>query len=235
MTRYARSAERFARDTADHTLTVLHDDGLYRHLRFTSTDNRFYWFELVTWPGRLAFTGGIGAGFVFARLDDMFEFFRTAGMHAGDNPNRIHPGYWAEKVIDGRERCSAYSEEKALGTVGEYIDGWAERYDDLVAGHEAEVRRYEALPRFEQSMRPAPVPPKTVGELREIVANFEADGLTMHEDGARDLLRELERVGLLRDTWEWDLSDWSWEFLWACNAIAWGVRRYDEAKVAVAP
>jgi hypothetical protein len=27
-------ATRFAKDTATHRMTVLHDDGLYRHLRF---------------------------------------------------------------------------------------------------------------------------------------------------------------------------------------------------------
>lgn len=32
-------AARFARDTAQHEMTVLHDDGLYRHLRFQRT----YW------------------------------------------------------------------------------------------------------------------------------------------------------------------------------------------------
>ncbi len=34
------------------------------------------------------------------------------------------------------------------------------------------------------------------------------------------------------DWTEWDLTDWSWHYLRACNAVAWGVRQYDEAKAA---
>src|SRR5580692_6155935 len=91
-------AECFQRDTANHEMTVLHDDGLYRHLRFmqvitdelTGKQSRssFYWFDLVTWPGNLVINGDMET-FAFARSDDMFGFFR------GD---RINPGYWAEKV-----------------------------------------------------------------------------------------------------------------------------------------
>ena len=58
------AAEAFARDTADHQMTVLHDDGLYRHLRFirmaeqedgTRKPTSFYWyFESPRWfPARL--------------------------------------------------------------------------------------------------------------------------------------------------------------------------------------
>jgi hypothetical protein len=31
---YPKEADRFAKDTAEHAMTILHSDGLYRHLRF---------------------------------------------------------------------------------------------------------------------------------------------------------------------------------------------------------
>lgn len=33
------------------------------------------------------------------------------------------------------------------------------------------------------------------------------------------------------DSWEWDLRDWDWWFLWACHAIQWGVAQYEAARV----
>jgi len=52
-------------------------------------------FEIVTWPGYLAYVGDMGA-FTFWRTEDMFGFFRR-------KDNRINPGYWSEKV-EARDR-----------------------------------------------------------------------------------------------------------------------------------
>lgn len=107
MTDYPEIAARFARDTAAHTMTVLHDDGLYRHLRFTSNPRGYgeYWFDLITWPGRLAMCGDVGDDYVFSRLPDMFEFFRD------DRRWGINPHYWAEKLGGGRSSVQEYSED----------------------------------------------------------------------------------------------------------------------------
>lgn len=88
MAEYADVKKRFEADTAKHEMTVLHDDGLYRHLQFKAPDRSSYWFNLITWPSVLTISGDMGC-FVFARVEDMFEFFRG---------NRINPQYWAEKV-----------------------------------------------------------------------------------------------------------------------------------------
>jgi hypothetical protein len=29
------------------------------------------------------------------------------------------------------------------------------------------------------------------------------------------------------DTWEWDLGDWDWQFLWCCHAVQWGIGQHD--------
>jgi hypothetical protein len=107
MSDYPEIAARFTRDTAAHEMTVLHDDGLYRHLRFTKNRRGYgeYWFDLITWPGRLAMCGDVGDGYVFTRLPDMFEFFRA------DRDWGINPHYWAEKLGGGRSSVKEYSEE----------------------------------------------------------------------------------------------------------------------------
>lgn len=82
---------RFLRDIAKHEMTILHDHGVYRHIRFQSPRDNCYWFELVTWPGCLSICGDMGT-YVFSRTEDMFRFFRRDQLE-------INEGYWAEKVV----------------------------------------------------------------------------------------------------------------------------------------
>ncbi|URN11302.1 hypothetical protein LUW77_03145 [Streptomyces radiopugnans] len=88
-------------------MTVLHNDGLYRHLRFMSPRTSEFRFELVTWPGSLTIRGDYGDPHTFSRLDDMFQFFRA------DRRRGINPHYWAEKLgrDGGRRSVKSYSEE----------------------------------------------------------------------------------------------------------------------------
>lgn len=195
---YAESAERFAADTTNHQMTVLRDDGLYRHLRFKAPGTGFYWFDLVTWPGRLAFTGDMD-GYVFARVTDMFEFFRTPGGFS------INPDYWSEKVDGGRARCKAFSEDRFRKLVTEYADDDAEGdWPGLQAAVQAEILD-------------------------------DPDGEASYEDGARQMLNRFSyspngvREFQFESAWEWDLSDYTWSFLWACQAIVWGIAQYDDA------
>jgi hypothetical protein len=103
-TGYRESRERFERDTAQHELTIIRDDGLYRHLRFQRPDSVFYWYDLVTWPGRLVI-GGDAGDWMFTRSRDMFEFFEASG-------GRINPDYWAEKLVAPRSAgARVYSHE----------------------------------------------------------------------------------------------------------------------------
>ena len=87
---YPDTYDRFRRDVADHQLTVVHDQGLYRHLRFRNPKSFMYWYDLVTFPGSLVIKGDMGTH-IFTREEDMFGFFGT-----GD----INPSYWAEKTPD---------------------------------------------------------------------------------------------------------------------------------------
>jgi len=89
------SYERFARDIEKHELTVLRNDGVYRHIRCAKPGSFDMSFEIVTWSGYLAYVGDMGA-YTFQRTEDMFGFFRR-------EDGKINPGYWAEKV-EARDR-----------------------------------------------------------------------------------------------------------------------------------
>lgn len=80
--------ESFEKDVAEHRISVLLDQGVYRHLRFGRPGSSTYRFHIVTYPGSLVISGDMGC-FVFSRLHDMFDFFTE------EEPNL---GYWAEKV-----------------------------------------------------------------------------------------------------------------------------------------
>lgn len=211
---YAESAARFARDTADHELTILQDAGLYRHLRFQAPKRGFYWFDLITWPGHLAVVGDVDHGYMFARVEDMFDFFRSP---------HLHPDYWAEKIRSGGS-VKDYSEKECQTLINEAVQKWErDVYPDKLVAYEADL---DACGKSYPRLASPPVAPTPPAQIREMIAGWDLS----YEASARDLLGELEQLGVASDTWEWDLSDWDWSYLWQCHAIRWGIARYDEAK-----
>lgn len=138
--------------------------------------------------------------FVFARCIDMVGFFRG---------QRVNPQYWAEKEQSGAP-TKAYDEDKAKRLVDEHL---AELAD---AGYDAE----------------------DIGQIKAAAAEqLVADEDFVHELGAHTLLQEFlvelkfsTRPFMFHDTWEWDLKEWTYQYLWSCHAIAWGIRQYDVAK-----
>jgi hypothetical protein len=216
----------FQAGTRHHTLTVIRDEGLYRHLRYrhdkaecAAAEARgekpcraagsSYWFDLVTWPGHLAFTGDMGS-YLFGRTsdEDLLAFFRGC--------RNINPGYWSEKVkaADPDGGVKRYSPEVFLQSVAE----------DAAAGE-------EEFPGLIDAVRAA-----VTGEL------FNAED----EWQARDFLNEFEYrpadeearddaplAFRFANAWEWDLTDFGFHYLWCCYALVWGVARYDEMQASV--
>jgi len=129
---YPEIAARFAEDVAKHEMTVLHDEGLYRHLRFAAPqpNSWIHWFEIVTWPGYLAITGDMESfatkadadTFMASRITDMFQFFRGP---------RINPGYWAQKVSGGAG-VKEFSRDEFRKEVLDYISDNIADYPDLI-------------------------------------------------------------------------------------------------------
>lgn len=105
-------ADRFSRDVPEHEMTVLHDDGLYRHIRFKKPGTMMYFFDLVTWPGSLVINGDMGT-YTFSREPDMIrEFFGGTGY--------INADYWAEKTPGGSDSVKEFSRERFRAYVWEH-------------------------------------------------------------------------------------------------------------------
>ncbi|MFC9973613.1 hypothetical protein ACFVH6_22230 [Spirillospora sp. NPDC127200] len=225
---------RFLPDVANHEMTVLRDDGLYRHLHFRGTGFGTYWFDLVTWPGCLAINGDMG-GYQFRRVPDMFEFFRGP---------RINPDYWAEKTPQGRDSVREYSPEQFEERVKEHVVQ-AIRDREAPRGIGRAVTRWLSEGGFawEDGARK---------ELESFGYGTAYDMLCtclVRESGVADHLewekqhhfkvkgRRDEHIVSARrrpafvfhDVYEWDFRDYTWQYLWACHAIRWGIEQYDNA------
>lgn len=128
MSDYPEIAARFARETAGHEMTVLHDDGLYRHLRFAPEGSSLYWWDLITWPYNLIVNGSHGS-FHFCRFgpdtEDMLVLFRDS--RAGGS---INPQYWEEKLRAGAAK--GWSESKFRAWVIEEAADLESRYPGTV-------------------------------------------------------------------------------------------------------
>jgi hypothetical protein len=224
------AAEQFERNVTDHVMTVLHDDGLYRHLRFRKPGTGFYGFDLITWPGSLVVHGDTGS-YTFSRITDMFEFFHRA---SGWNHGSINPHYWAEKTPDCGRSVRTYSEDVLRAGLEAHLTEWAKIYPDLLTEYQEAKARYDALSYVQRyaDKSLSPVEPKSPDEIRKLIDEYDVDSELNYEDGARRLLSELEAANVVSDTWEWNLSDWDYPYLWCCNAIQWGIDVYAQTKAA---
>jgi hypothetical protein len=123
---------RFMKDVRHHQMTIEIDVGEHRCIHFGRTSSSAYFFRLVTWPGGLSISGDMG-DFQFARLSDMFKFFRDPDME-----NRINVSYWYEKMQAQSKNNPAkeFSRDKLKSALRSQMDEWQVRLGDA-----AEIRR----------------------------------------------------------------------------------------------
>jgi hypothetical protein len=136
MTEYPEIAARFARDTAKHEMTVLHEDGLYRHLKFMNSENdRWGAFQLITWPYNLVVKTGWTFHFDINATVDMFDLFRNTSFSG-----EINPSYWQEKARAGRDEIEGFRLDLFEQQVKAHVVA-AIREGDAPRGIGAEVTR----------------------------------------------------------------------------------------------
>jgi hypothetical protein len=193
--------EVFLNNVSNHTMKVLLDNGVYRHLRFTNKGSSILWFDVVTWPGFLAYSGDMGC-FVFSRIEDMFEFFRTKDLS-------INPGYWGEKLqsVDNdslNPNYKKFSWKKFWVHIEETLEEWVNN-EEL---NEEEVKN-----------------------LREIVNEY-FSSVDENENEAYAAASNFSctvgnRNFQFQDSWEWNCKEYTYRFIWCCYAITWAIQKYD--------
>ncbi len=207
----------FLKDVATHQMIVIRDEGVHRHIRFKRPDTTNYYFDLITWPGCLCYTGDMGT-YVFQRLEDMFEFFRTDREYKRLRDGQklaINLSYWSEKLIavDGRRTGGSaieFSEEKFRRVVQETRRGW--------------IRDH-----YHQT---------TKAQRRDLWGAIDDEVLAHSDEGEHEAdmaaYNFSHRLGdshfEFTDFWDHDFNDYTYHFVWCCYALAWGIQQYDLIK-----
>lgn len=211
--------QEFLRDVAEHTVHVFRDEGVYRHIRFGRERSSIFHFHLITWPGHLCYTGDMGT-FVFSRVTDMFQFFRMDEHDLNRNPHglSINPGYWSEKILaaDGMRRrggSTEFSYEKFRNVINKYRIQWIK-----------EACRNSSMDKAERR--------ELWEEVQDEILDRLDEGEHALHTAARDFSFRSEqgKVYYFEDLWDHNFEEYTCTFMWCCFALAWGIKKYDEAK-----
>lgn len=208
--------ERFLKDVADHVLHVDRDDGVYRHLRFRRPGTYCFGFDIITYPGHLVMSGDMGS-WVFTRLNDMFDFFREKAR--GKDPDALHinRSYWAEKLVAinrGGVKEFSYDtfEQKVRDVVAEWQKEQGEQAESDIEGGQSNPKPY--------------VVPDDLQDLIDDLLSAGQDGEHAAHLALQDFDDPEKRIHFT-DTWEWDLTEYTFHYVWGCYAIAWAIKQYD--------
>jgi len=194
------SEAQFLKDVSGNKIQILHDDGLYRHIRFRKDVSYFMGFDLVTWPGYLCFCGDMGE-FVFSRTSDMFSFFRGSGYRGKEHSTlAVNFEYWAEK-------CEA--EDKSDGLKKYDPDKFREVINDILNDDE------DVTDELRQAVED------------EVLCAADDGPYSAHE--AADSF-EWEGKRYFSDFYEHSLEVYTYRFIWCCYALAWGIAEYYKEK-----
>lgn len=197
----------FDRDVANHKITVIQNDGVNRVLRFSRPGSSAYYFDIVTWAGKLCISGDMGTH-VFARLHDMFEFFRT--------DKDINPGYWAEKLVTDRDCIWELDEDHFKKIINDRKNDFIEEHDlneDEIEELEAELEHLTNVAKLD--------------EAYAALYNFNFE-IVRYNDGYGKSTIQREVLNLSFDMWECDLREENYHFLWNLYAIKWAIQKYDD-------
>lgn len=200
--------DRFTNDVEQHQLTVIKDDGLYRHLKVAKPNSNAMHYNITTWPGYLCISGDMGC-FTFERLTDMFEFFRCT-------PGSINPTYWQEKVQAG----AGHSGANAITSEPDF-DAY-------------ETRLKEYLAEFVASLDPEDESEaQKIEEATDAVNNF----INSYERSEYDVVSRInewdpsDAGGMeLVDFWDCSLDKFRFHYIWCCYAIVHAIHMYDTLK-----
>lgn len=117
----------------NHVIEALKMDGLYRHWRCQEPDNFNRYFEIVTWPGSICFTGDMGE-YLFQRCPDMVLFMRRSALSYQ---------YAAEKCVANDGRLRKWEEGIFRETLAEVLDGAKQELGD--SGDEEDFSAFNSI------------------------------------------------------------------------------------------
>jgi len=143
----------FLSDIENHTIKIIKNDGVYRHINCSNNGSSVHGFNIITWPNHLCIEGDMGCT-VFSRINDMFNFFwmdRNDFNNKTGNELNINPCYWREKIVSAKGDVFKFNKERFLNSCQEYLDefiddcDWDEdTRDALINEWEYEIFQYDS-------------------------------------------------------------------------------------------
>ncbi|MFI9052544.1 hypothetical protein [Streptomyces sp. NPDC053427] len=197
----AQAKERFDGEVEGAAMTVLKDDGAYRHLRFVFPRASWAWCEVVTWPGALVLRGGLGS-WMFVDTEDVTKLFRP-----NSHSERVNPLYWEGKLAPGSGTARVHSPERAVAHIRQTVADMADTFPRLPYDIDSDLLDGRLVNDL-----------STEGGLRAAIRAFEEMHGCSYE-------------GLYFDVESWDLKRFDPWFLLACVVLPWAVEQLDAALV----
>lgn len=233
--RFARERDdeaRFLKDIAEHEMQVIMDNGVHRHIRFKKPGTMCMYFDLITYPGGLLYTGDMGT-YVFVRLQDMFEFFRTSPQDSWVKEMGLtlytNHSYWSEKLVatdcSGRRggKAEEFCEEKFKQVVIEsYLRPWIKR-----AREDGTLDKEQRRELWEE------VHTEIIDRISDygegIIQKCYEFSWKPHLSFNESLSRKAKSYHF-EDFFEHSFTTYTHSFRWCCMALSWGIAKYDAWK-----
>lgn len=219
MIRRIETDTRFLLDTAEHRLTVIRDDGLYRHLRLQRPGTSCYYYDIITWPGYLTVVGDMGT-WTFCRTQDMFRFF-------GGWTGEINTGYWAEKLEAGAGRSGMdllareYDHEAFCCSLKEHLSEYLNDADEVESDEDSDWDDDDDTPDSDKAM------------VREVVREL----CGAHFNSDHEAWNAVYETDWPKGWSTWDICDgltfktYTSHFRWILFAITWAISKYHNQKL----
>jgi hypothetical protein len=215
--------KQFLHDVRDHKLTILRDEALegpadyegtlghYRHLRLARPGTICMSYQIISVPWYLTMVGDMGS-WTWSRLKDNFCFFRADGgakrcAEKEGNKLFINPGYWAEKLqaVDKVDGLMEFSEDLYKSHILEEYKNWLHNDNPDKAERE----------KAKEAIRDQLYCAENEDEAHRALYDFKS-------------FTSFDRY--VTDTWEWNLKEYTYRYIWACYAVAWAIEQYDLSK-----
>lgn len=127
------SKQDFDKSVSEHEMTVLHNAGIYRHLRFKKPNSNNQYFDITTFPNHLVISGDMG-DFTWR------TWCKDADIFNGFSPNRLLAG-----------KNKEFSSEALRGEINDVVESCCEDIADHFEDYEGDD--YENVNEFEQAFR----------------------------------------------------------------------------------
>lgn len=216
---------RFMNDVKDHQMTILRDEGVYRHIRYKRPSTGNMYFDIITWPGNLCYTGDMGT-YVFSRIEDMMYFFAEGK----EDEVVTNYYYWTQKAIADSiygNGIKEYSPELAIDTITEEFKNW--KFD------------YLEDTKIEDEDGNLTDDPYSLEFIEEQWERVEYEIISQAHDGPERVYDaamcfSIEKDGNGRrgpnfeDFWEYNCEELTYHYQWCCHALNWAVKKYFKHK-----